>query len=92
MARIGSEGTAIDKGTNYNWRARGEFGGGTVMLRDRGWWEPLGDAGEGYAKGNLKFILHGEKLQGRWALVRMARRERDESDRPSLRDLGSKDA
>src|SRR5260221_710777 len=59
---------------------RGESGGGTVMLWDRGWWEPIGDAGEGYAKGNLKFILHGEKLQGRWALVRMARRERDKSD------------
>src|SRR5258708_7205666 len=77
----------------------GEYGGGTVMLWDRGWWESLGDAGEGYAKGNLKFILHGEKLQGRWALVRMARRERDKSDnwllikeRDERADPGSADA
>jgi bifunctional non-homologous end joining protein LigD len=40
----------------------GEYGGGTVMLWDRGKWEPLGDPREGYAKGDLKFRLHGEKL------------------------------
>ena len=57
---------------------RGEYGGGTVMLWDRGWWEPVGDPAAGYAKGNLKFILHGKKLQGRWALVRMAGRRDDE--------------
>jgi hypothetical protein len=34
MGRIGSEGTAIDKGTNYNWRARSEYGGGTVNATD----------------------------------------------------------
>src|SRR5260221_13890723 len=32
---------------------RGEYGGGTGMLLDRGWGEPIGDAGEGYAQGNL---------------------------------------
>src|SRR5258708_1915693 len=37
----------------------GEYGGGTVMLWDRGWWEPVGDAAAAYAKGNLKFTLHG---------------------------------
>ena len=41
------------------------------MLWDSGCWEPLGDADAGLAKGNLKFILHGKKLQGKWVLVRM---------------------
>jgi len=50
---------------------KGQYGGGTVMLWDEGTWEPLGDADEALAKGNLKFILHGEKLQGKWVLVRM---------------------
>ena len=58
----------------------GEYGGGTVMLWDRGWWEPYGDAAKGYAKGDLKFILHGAKLHGRWALVRMKPREGERGD------------
>ena len=60
---------------------QGEYGGGTVMLWDRGWWEPVGDAAPAYAKGHLKFILHGTKLNGAWALVRMkGRREGDKGD------------
>jgi bifunctional non-homologous end joining protein LigD len=59
----------------------GEYGGGTVMLWDRGWWEPIGDAAQSYAKGHLKFTLHGAKLRGAWALVRMkSRREGDKGD------------
>ncbi len=50
---------------------KGEYGGGTVMLWDRGWWEPIGDAEKGYEKGHFKFRLHGEKLQGAWALVQL---------------------
>jgi len=47
-----------------------QYGGGTVMLWDRGTWTPKGDPEEGYAKGHLKFELHGEKLHGIWNLVR----------------------
>ncbi len=50
---------------------KGQYGGGTVMLWDEGTWEPLGDVDESLAKGNLKFLLHGKKLQGKWVLVRM---------------------
>src|SRR6201993_3263629 len=50
---------------------KGQYGGGTVMLWDTGTWEPVGDAAEGYRKGHLKFDLQGEKLHGRWALVKM---------------------
>ncbi len=52
----------------------GEFGGGTVMVWDRGFWEPLGDQRTGYTQGSLKFTLYGEKLRGSWALVRMKNR------------------
>ncbi len=48
----------------------GEYGGGTVMLWDEGTWEPVGDPRAGYAKGHLKFTLHGKRLRGAWSLVR----------------------
>jgi bifunctional non-homologous end joining protein LigD len=48
----------------------GEYGGGTVMLWDRGHWAPEGDPAESYRQGKLKFRLHGEKLRGEWLLVR----------------------
>jgi bifunctional non-homologous end joining protein LigD len=50
---------------------KGQYGGGTVLLWDRGTWEPLGDPHEGLAAGKLHFILHGKKLHGEWALLRM---------------------
>ena len=63
---------------------KGEYGGGTVMLWDRGTYEPTevkrrgADAvavalREGYAKGKLDFTLHGSRLHGAWALVRTRR-------------------
>ena len=50
---------------------KGQYGGGTVMLWDRGYWAPDGDADKMLAKGDLKFVLEGEKLHGGWVLVRM---------------------
>ena len=47
-----------------------EYGGGTVQLWDRGYWES-DDPDRGFKKGDLKFTLHGEKLHGSWVLVRM---------------------
>ena len=58
----------------------GEYGGGTVMIWDRGTWTPDGDPHRGYAKGHLVFDLHGEKLHGRWHLVRMRGRANDRHD------------
>ena len=49
---------------------KGEYGGGTVMVWDRGTWAPQGDPAAGYAKGELKFTLDGEKLKGGFVLVR----------------------
>ena len=53
----------------------GEYGGGTVQLWDRGYWEPDGDKSpqDALADGDFKFVLHGERLHGGWVLVRMKR-------------------
>ena len=58
----------------------GEYGGGTVMIWDRGTWTPEGDPHRGYAKGHLVFDLNGEKLHGRWHLVRMRGRANERHD------------
>jgi bifunctional non-homologous end joining protein LigD len=59
---------------------QGEYGGGTVMLWDRGTYgyggthpDPLDGLRRGYAKGDLKFVLNGKRLKGSWVLVRMRR-------------------
>jgi len=63
---------------------KGQYGGGTVMVWDFGDWQPLGDADRGLEKGDLKFILNGTKLKGKWVLVRMRKNpDRDRSDKPN---------
>ncbi|MEX2118960.1 MAG: DNA ligase D [Pirellulales bacterium] len=57
----------------------GEYGGGTVIVWDRGEWTTDGDPVEQYKSGKLKFQLHGQKLQGGWTLVRMPARSGDRS-------------
>ncbi len=52
-----------------------QYGGGTVMLWDRGTWEPENDIEQGFKDGKLAFTLHGERLKGSWALVRMKPRK-----------------
>lgn len=56
---------------------KGQYGGGTVMLWDRGYWIPEGeaDAEAMLKKGDLKFVVAGEKMQGGWVLVRMKNRD-----------------
>ncbi len=57
---------------------KGQYGGGTVMLWDRGYWEPEGSKTpeQALAKGDFKFTLEGERLHGSFVLVRM-RNDRD---------------
>ena len=62
---------------------KGQYGGGTVMVWDRGTYEAEDGGGaqslrDGYERGDLKIVLHGKRLIGGWVLVRM---RRDESDR-----------
>ena len=59
---------------------KGEYGGGTVMVWDRGRWYPEGDARKGYRAGRLNFRLAGDKLHGDWHLVRMRKREGERQD------------
>jgi bifunctional non-homologous end joining protein LigD len=58
---------------------KGQYGAGKVVIWDRGTWQPLEDARKGWRAGKLKFELHGDKLHGRWALVRM----RETGDKPA---------
>ena len=58
---------------------KGEYGGGTVMLWDRGTWAPKGDPHAGLKKGHLAFELHGERLKGGWNLIRMRGDEKREN-------------
>jgi bifunctional non-homologous end joining protein LigD len=54
----------------------GEYGAGTVMIWDRGTWEPeVADVDTALARGDLKFTLRGRKLRGSWVLVRMRPRQ-----------------
>jgi len=60
---------------------QGEYGGGTVMIWDRGTYESASGEGvdavrEGYRRGDLKIIMHGERMQGSWVLVRTRRDQR----------------
>ena len=61
---------------------QGEYGGGTVMIWDRGTYkyggedpDPIGGLRRGYEKGDFKFILQGKRLKGSWVLVRTRRGE-----------------
>lgn len=59
---------------------QGQYGGGTVMIWDRGTWTPEYDAHKGLKKGHLSFELDGGKLHGGWHLVRMHRRPGEKRD------------
>jgi bifunctional non-homologous end joining protein LigD len=59
---------------------KGQYGGGTVILWDKGSWRPLHDPVKSLAKGHLDFELQGGKLNGRWHLVRMAPKPREKHE------------
>jgi bifunctional non-homologous end joining protein LigD len=64
----------------------GQYGGGTVMLWDQGTWEPQAESADVDAalrEGQLKFLLHGTKLEGKWALIRMHPRSKSEETKPA---------
>lgn len=70
---------------------KGEYGGGTVMVWDKGTWEPEVPAvDEALRKGELKFKLHGKKLKGSWVLIRT--RGFGRSPRPSWLLIKHRDA
>jgi bifunctional non-homologous end joining protein LigD len=67
---------------------KGEYGGGTVMLWDRGTWEPIkGKSARDLEKGHLHFILHGERMKGEWLLIRLKPRPKERNENWLLRKL-----
>lgn len=52
-----------------------QYGAGKVIIWDKGTWAPVGDPHKGYADGNLKFELHGHKMRGHWALIKIKSRD-----------------
>ncbi|MGA0606274.1 DNA ligase D [Phenylobacterium sp. VNQ135] len=77
---VQTEDHPLDYGDFEGTIPKGQYGGGTVMLWDRGYWEPEGDPRAMLKKGDLKFTLDGDRLKGSWVLVRMKRREREKRD------------
>jgi bifunctional non-homologous end joining protein LigD len=62
---------------------KGQYGGGTVMLWDRGYWAPekgFENIGEALAKGELKFVMEGQRMHGGWVLVRLKSDGRDKKN------------
>ena len=59
---------------------QGEYGGGTVRMWDQGSWQPLHDPAEGLQNGMLHFVVHGQRMKGGWALIRMRPRGREKRE------------
>ncbi|MEP9353814.1 DNA ligase D [Xanthobacter sp. KR7-65] len=70
----------LDYGSFEGTIPKGQYGGGSVIIWDRGTWTPIGDPHKAYAKGHMEFTLAGEKLSGRWHLVRMAPRAGEKTE------------
>lgn len=54
---------------------KGQYGGGTVMLWDKGFWEPLKNVNSSLKSGILKFTLRGKRLKGEWSLIKLKSKE-----------------
>jgi bifunctional non-homologous end joining protein LigD len=73
----------LDYGSFEGTIPSGNYGAGTVQMWDRGAWEPQEpDLDAAFKKGQIKMILHGERLQGKWALIRL----RSDRGKPSKRN------
>ncbi|GAO40510.1 putative DNA ligase [Sphingomonas changbaiensis NBRC 104936] len=67
---------------------KGEYGGGTVMLWDRGTWAPVkGKSAKDLEKGHLHFILDGERMKGEWLLIRLKPRPKERTENWLLRKI-----
>src|SRR5207237_6106565 len=73
---------------------KGEYGGGTVMLWDRGTWEPLPgkDPAKTLKEGHLHFTLHGERMQGEWVMFRLKPRGKERNENWILKKVNDEHA
>ena len=71
----------------------GEYGGGTVMLWDRGTWAPVaGKSVKDIEAGHLHFVLHGERMRGEWMLIRLKPRKGEKRENWLLRKVSDGEA
>ncbi len=71
----------------------GEYGGGTVMLWDRGTWAPIaGKSAKDLEKGHLHFVLDGERMKGEWLLIRLKPRGKERNENWLLRKIDDAEA
>ncbi|KTT73860.1 DNA ligase D [Sphingomonas endophytica] len=71
----------------------GEYGGGTVMLWDRGTWSPVkGKSAADIEKGHLHFVLDGERMKGEWLLIRLRPRGKEKRENWLLRKIADAEA
>jgi bifunctional non-homologous end joining protein LigD len=72
---------------------KGQYGGGTVMLWDRGYWAPekgFENIGAALAKGELKFVMEGERMHGSWVIVRLKNDEAGQTQERLAADQASR--
>jgi bifunctional non-homologous end joining protein LigD len=81
----------LDYGSFEGTIPQGQYGGGTVMLWDKGSWTPIGNPERDIARGNLTFTLQGKRLKGRWHLVRMRGNRRGDAKRENWLLIKGKD-
>ena len=72
---------------------KGEYGGGTVMLWDRGTWSPIaGKSAKDLDEGHLHFVLEGERMKGEWLLIRLKPRGKERGENWLLRKIDDGEA
>ena len=71
---------------------KGEYGGGTVLLWDKGYWTETEDFARGLEKGSLKLRLDGKRLKGGWALVRLNDKDKAEDEKENWLLFKEKDS
>ena len=90
---VRTEDHPLDYGTFEGTIPAGEYGGGTVMLWDRGTWSPIkGKSAKDLEAGHLHFVLEGERMRGEWLLIRLKPRAREKRENWLLRKIGDAEA
>jgi bifunctional non-homologous end joining protein LigD len=85
---VRTEDHPLDYGTFEGTIPKGEYGGGTVMLWDRGSWAPIaGKSEKDLEKGHLHFTLDGERMKGEWLLIRLKPRPKEKRENWLLRKI-----
>ncbi|WP_093005123.1 DNA ligase D [Sphingomonas palmae] len=90
---VRTEDHPLDYGTFEGTIPKGEYGGGTVMLWDRGTWSPIkGKSAKDLDAGHLHFVLDGERMRGEWLLIRLKPRPKEKRENWLLRKIGDAEA